>query len=56
METYRNSQFMAGIVRWQDGWLSVCVNVENVRNFQEQLTSYILTASDIVNLVEGILY
>jgi len=29
METYRNSQFMAGIVSWQNGWLSVSVKVEN---------------------------
>ena len=33
METNRNSQFMAGIVSWQDGWLSVSVKVENLWNF-----------------------
>jgi len=38
------------------GWLSVSVTVENLGNFLEQLTSLILTASDIVNLVQGILY
>jgi len=55
---YGNLQKQSVYGRYSElaGWLSVSVKVESLGNLLEQLTLWTLTASDILNLVEGILY
>ena len=55
---YGNLQKQSFYGRYSElaGWLSVSVKVENLGNFLEQLTPKTLTASDILNLLEGSLY